>query len=69
MNDLNDYGYGMAARSYEALTELDGVKVAVSDAEPAAYCDACGSPLYSGDFCYSIGNDVYCESCCHAEVV
>lgn len=63
---MNDYGYSMAARSYEALKELDGDS---SECEPESYCDACGAPLYSGDECYRIGSEFYCENCCHMEVI
>lgn len=31
--------------------------------DPAAHCDQCGSPLYEGDFLYTVNGERLCEEC------
>lgn len=33
------------------------------DPDPVATCDCCGSPLYEGDYLYTISGEELCEDC------
>ena len=57
---MDDYGFAMALRSYEAKTDnADDAKE-----EPLKFCDCCGQPLFEGDEVFKIGNDIFGECCC-----